>query len=240
MHLLMVTPQNEYWLKAKQALDSAGHVVLAQEEDVLGALNAYRRFRPEVVVADLYIKGDALELYEGILGIKGELPLRFLLTHASGQWLPAHRLSGVSTCPYPLDGAQLVSALQELPPVLGDERRLNIPTFVLALLTEMGAPPHLSGFRYLGEAIALCLWERSCLDNLKNGAYKIIAQKHRSSVAAVESALRHTIEKCFSQGNIEALHAIFGYTVRMDLGRPSNRECIALLAETARLRALSG
>ena len=56
----------------------------------------------------------------------------------------------------------------------------------------------------------------------------------------VERAIRHAIEVEWSRGQIDKINSIFGYTVSIDKGKPTNSEFIAMLADKLRLELKAG
>ncbi|MFQ7490483.1 MAG: sporulation initiation factor Spo0A C-terminal domain-containing protein [Lachnospiraceae bacterium] len=47
--------------------------------------------------------------------------------------------------------------------------------------------------------------------------------------------MRHAIEVAWSRGKMETLDALFGYTINIGKGKPTNSEFIALIADKIRL-----
>ena len=65
--------------------------------------------------------------------------------------------------------------------------------------------------------------------------YPEIAKKHKTTSSRVERAIRHAIEVAWSRGKMETLDALFGYTINIGKGKPTNSEFIALIADKIRL-----
>lgn len=63
------------------------------------------------------------------------------------------------------------------------------------------------------------------------GIYAEIAQENNDKVTRVERAIRHAIEITWTNGNINAINKIFGYTVSARKGKPTNSEFIALITD---------
>ena len=64
-------------------------------------------------------------------------------------------------------------------------------------------------------------------------------QKQQSDCGKYPSAerheIRHAIEVAWNRGKVDAINALFGYTVDNHKGKPTNSECIALIADRLRL-----
>ena len=63
-----------------------------------------------------------------------------------------------------------------------------------------------------------------------------LAKTYGTEAAKVERAMRHAIEVSLDRGNIDAFQRIFGYTVSMLKGKPTNSEFIAMIADRIRLQ----
>jgi len=51
----------------------------------------------------------------------------------------------------------------------------------------------------------------------------------------VERAIRHAIEVAWGRGNMEMINKIFGYTVKLEKGKPTNSEFMAMIADKLRM-----
>ena len=58
-----------------------------------------------------------------------------------------------------------------------------------------------------------------------------MAAKSGKSVASVEKAIRTAVEVSWNRGKIEILEEVFGFTVNLQKGKPTNTEYIAMLAD---------
>ena len=74
------------------------------------------------------------------------------------------------------------------------------------------------------------------LNSITKILYPTIAKKFQTTPSRVERAIRHAIEVAWSRGRMETLEALFGYTVNVGKGKPTNSEFIALLADRIRLQ----
>ena len=67
--------------------------------------------------------------------------------------------------------------------------------------------------------------------NLEKEVYPTLAAKSGKTVASVEKAIRTAVEVSWSRGKIEILEEVFGFTVNLQKGKPTNTEYIAMLAD---------
>lgn len=73
------------------------------------------------------------------------------------------------------------------------------------------------------------------LNSITKILYPSIAKKYQTTPSRVERAIRHAIEVAWSRGKMETLDSLFGYTINLGKGKPTNSEFIALIADKIRL-----
>lgn len=98
------------------------------------------------------------------------------------------------------------------------------------MLRRLGVPAHLRGYRYLITAILAVLRSERMMECVTKELYPFVAETHDSTSSRVERALRHAIEVAWGRGNIEEQERLFGYTVSLSRGKPTNSEFIAMVA----------
>lgn len=103
------------------------------------------------------------------------------------------------------------------------------------MIHEIGVPAHIKGYQYLREAIIMSVEDTEMLNSITKILYPSIAKKFQTTPSRVERAIRHAIEVAWSRGKMETLDALFGYTINIGKGKPTNSEFIALIADKIRL-----
>lgn len=106
---------------------------------------------------------------------------------------------------------------------------------VTDMIHEIGVPAHIKGYQYLREAIMMSVEDGEMLNSITKILYPSIAKKYQTTSSRVERAIRHAIEVAWSRGNMETLDSLFGYTISIGKGKPTNSEFIALIADKIRL-----
>ena len=101
----------------------------------------------------------------------------------------------------------------------------------------MGIPAHIKGYHYLREAIILSLADEEMLESITKLLYPTIAERFDTTASRVERAIRHAIETAWDRGDIDVLNGMFGYTVSVGKGKPTNSEFIALITDNLDLGA---
>ena len=106
---------------------------------------------------------------------------------------------------------------------------------VTDMIHEIGVPAHIKGYQYLREAIMMSVRDGEMLNSITKILYPTIAKKYQTTSRSVERAIRNAIEVAWSRVNMETLDSLFGYTISIGKGKPTNSEFIALITDKIRL-----
>ena len=106
---------------------------------------------------------------------------------------------------------------------------------VADMIHEIGVPAHIKGYQYLREAIMMSVEDGEMLNSITKILYPTIAKRYQTTPSRVERAIRHAIEVAWSRGKMETLDSLFGYTISLGKGKPTNSEFIALITDKIRL-----
>lgn len=109
------------------------------------------------------------------------------------------------------------------------DRQMNIA--LRKTLDQIGVKHSLKGYGYIISEVEKCLENRSKLISIIKGLYTEIAEENSDTVWRVERSIRHAIEVTWTNGNTNAINKIFGYTVSVEKGKPTNSEFIALITD---------
>lgn len=71
-------------------------------------------------------------------------------------------------------------------------------------------------------------YSKWCKTNITENEF---AEENGDTVWRVERSIRHAIEVTWTNGNTNAINKIFGYTVSVEKGKPTNSEFIALITD---------
>ena len=107
----------------------------------------------------------------------------------------------------------------------------HLETDITKMLHELGIPAHIKGYQYLRDAISMVVRDREMMEAVTKILYPEIAKKNYTSSSRVERAIRHAIEVAWGRGSLEVIDELFGYTISTGKGKPTNSECIALIAD---------
>jgi two-component system response regulator (stage 0 sporulation protein A) len=128
---------------------------------------------------------------------------------------------------------QLSTGYTPAPPPFPRHRNLDIE--VTNIIHEVGIPAHIKGYMYLRDAILMVTNRIELLGAITKELYPMIAAKYKTTPSRVERAIRHAIEVAWNRGNVETINSLFGYTINLDRGKPTNSEFIAMVADKMRM-----
>ena len=200
-------------------------------------LEYIREFLPDLILADLVLaKYDGLALLELLPSLRPEkVPRIFLMAMKSQEKIAklAMAKGAAGIVNKPVSSAAVRALITEAGRMRTAERGYG--RFIHVIMDEIGVPRHLLGYVYLYEAVAMTVENRDMLSRLTTAVYPYIAKKFASSKSRVERSMRFAVESAWNRGRVDKIEEMFGYTVRSDVGRPTNGEFIAMAAERVKL-----
>ena len=106
-------------------------------------------------------------------------------------------------------------------------------------LHSLGMPSSLSGYFYVRDAILMAYSDSKYMKNITKLLYPDISLRYDTTAVRVERMIRHAIEACWLRGNMEVMDEIFGNSVDINKGKPTNSEFIFTLVELLKLEYYS-
>lgn len=94
----------------------------------------------------------------------------------------------------------------------------------------LGIPEGLKGKHYICLAAAMLACAPQLEASYSTLLYPLIADACRTSPRAVEKAVRTAVENTWLHGDLNAIQALFGYSVDAEKGKPTNAEFLSMLA----------
>lgn len=101
---------------------------------------------------------------------------------------------------------------------------------VINILHSLGIPSHLKGFTYLKESI-LKIYSSSNKFNITIDLYPYLAEVFSTSSICVEKNIRHAIDICWNRANYDLTEKIFGYSISLEKGKPTNLQYIMTIVD---------
>ncbi|MEG6585651.1 sporulation transcription factor Spo0A [Dendrosporobacter sp. 1207_IL3150] len=202
--------------------------------------------KPDVVILDIIMPHlDGIGVLERVNTSSGRRPKIIMLT-AFGQESITQRVVELGADyyilkPFNMDVIssrirQLASTITSQRPVVAQALKARpIDIEVTNIIREIGIPAHIKGYQYLRDAIMMIITEIELLGAVTKVLYPMIAEKYSTTPSRVERAIRHAIEVAWGRGNMEMINRIFGYTIKLEKGKPTNSEFMAMIADKLRM-----
>lgn len=111
---------------------------------------------------------------------------------------------------------------------------LDLASMAQDLLTKLGVPSHLKGYRYLVTGLQMMVEDPTVADAVTKRLYPEIAAVHGTTASRVERGVRHAIETIWDNGDLEDLEEYFGRSVSYYKGRPTNSAFMVRSADLLR------
>ena len=116
-------------------------------------------------------------------------------------------------------------------PLIIEKPIMNVKKETTRLLHEIGVPANLKGHNYLRDAVLMVMEDRRLINSVTKTIYPSIGRRYETSPCSVERAIRTALETAWARGKTEILNNLFGFTVNINKGKPTNAEFIALIAD---------
>lgn len=100
-------------------------------------------------------------------------------------------------------------------------------------LLKIGIPPHIKGFPYIRDAVAMLLESEEKIFGITKVLYPDIARLHDTTSTRVERAIRHAIELIWSRRESGVINVFAGRKAK-----PSNAEFLAYVSRSIMLNML--
>ena len=111
-----------------------------------------------------------------------------------------------------------------------EDTRYNREAIVTNLMHEIGMPSHLSGSKFLTQAVLLATQDTSKLNAITKCIYPAVDKHNKTTTQRVERAMRNAISNVWSRKHSELMDKMFETEV-LESKRPTNSEFIALMAD---------
>lgn len=200
---------------------------------------------PDVLVLDIIMPHlDGLGVLEKLVERPADKRPKVIMLTAFGQESITQRVVDLGADYYilkPFNLDVLINRIRQLAGS-GSIPKRNVPikaksldVEVTNIIHQIGVPAHIKGYLYLREAILMVIHDVDLLGAVTKELYPLIAEKYNTTPSRVERAIRHAIEVAWSRGNVDVVNNLFGYTIDVNRGKPTNSEFIAMIADKLRV-----
>lgn len=235
--------------------------VVGVARDGYEAIELITEKSPDIAILDIIMPHlDGLGVLEKINSMKLEKKPLFIILSAVGQDKITQRALYLGAEYYivkPFDMDILISRIRQLKDISESKNvryegvsdikpasykpsPKNLEAEITNIMHEIGVPAHIKGYQYLRDAIMMVVNEIDLINSITKQLYPSIAKQYNTTPSRVERAIRHAIEVAWSRGQVEAIDQLFGYTVNLGKGKPTNSEFIAMVADKLRLEMKVG
>lgn len=229
MEIVIYKKQNGPANELEYILKNEGCSVTAKLFDETAELDSIKEIRPDVVIFD-EVSPD-VHFVSFIQTLRSESSLCPKIIAVSSSFLPDDSVDCFIEKPF--SRSDILREVFGEPEISEDENTLDMEIIVTDMLHKLGIPAHISGYRYLREAIILAVYNPEILDSVTKVLYPSVAKRFGITPPRVERAIRHAVEVSWDRGLSPYLFALFGGTLRKK--KPSNSEFIARVSDDIRL-----
>ena len=248
IRILVADDNREFCQLLKDFLEQQdGIKVIDCAHNGIEAIRMIREQTPDVVVLDIIMPHlDGLGVLENLISDSFMTSVKIIVLTAFGQEITTSKAIELGAHYYmlkPFDFNVLTERIRQLvngksvSQIKLPSGKLDNEAAVTNMMHEVGVPAHVKGYNFLRAAILMTIENVSLLGAITKELYPSIAAKFGSTPTRVERAMRHAIELAWERGNYDAINRLFGYTVNIKSGKPTNSEFIAIIADKLRLEA---
>lgn len=123
---------------------------------------------------------------------------------------------------------------QELRELRSSHKEIGLDSRICSVLVKIGVPSHTLGKQYIAASLKILVSEPEKIHSMTKELYPRVARMFGSTTSRVERAIRHAVEYAWNNGDLEFTYGIFGNTVPLDSGKPTNSQFLARLSEYLR------
>lgn len=261
IRVLIADPDEDFQRLMKDLLLQEGDMeAVGTSSDGLDVLTKTETLHPDVVLLELVQpRLDGLGILHKLSELEASPPVLVLTGFVNATVVAeCADLGAEYFLPKPCDTAALLQSLRRCaqrgrkslsvvggryaaPPAAPKPRsNSSLESDVTDIIHEIGVPAHIKGYHYLREAILFVIDDTNALSAVTKVLYPAVAKKYSTTASRVERAIRHAIELAWDRGDVEMLQKYFGSTVSGARGKPTNSECIAMIADRMTLRRRQG
>ena len=122
----------------------------------------------------------------------------------------------------------------DLQAMLGSQGGDDVGSQIDRVLSDLGVPDHLLGYRYLQVAITRAVEEPDVVHGRTGLLYPGVARRFGTTAQLVERAIRHAVESGWSRCDESMRELYFGGKIPPGKQKPTNAEFIARVANIVR------
>jgi two-component system response regulator (stage 0 sporulation protein A) len=237
--LLICDENDEERAKLIECLHKSGYKC-DEAKDGISAVTKITSQKYDAVIVDLWIsKLDGIGIIRKAKTSLESCPAFILMSPINRQSILLEASeAGADLCiPKPYDFSSLILHIESIIKSknrTSDRQNDIMPDMeaqVTKIIHQIGVPAHIKGYQYLREAIKLAVEDIDRIHDMTAYIYNPIALADNTTAKCVRGAISRAIEIGWDRGDLDTLQQYFGFPVSNTKGKPTNAECIALLAD---------
>lgn len=250
LKVIIADDSTELGQTCAKILKGYGMDVILCEKDGKRVLEFTKRYKPDIIVADVFMPNlDILGVLDELSNIdENDRPIVMAMSSSDNERLERETLKAGAGYYLlkPFDMNTMAERIIKLsgwrnsntPIVVKDNvvTDTDLQLLITEIIHQIGVPAHIKGYHYLREAIMLSVKNSEVINSVTKLLYPTVAKKHDTTSSRVERAIRHAIEVAWDRGDLDVLNSYFGYTIQNDRGKPTNSEFIAMISDKLRLQ----
>lgn len=246
LKLLIGEENADFAKQCARAAETAGYNVKICPAEGTALFSEIKSFAPDFVMCSAIMPGGgALDLLEKTR--EAERKPFFIVTSSYKNTYAEKEIMSMRNAYLmlkPFEASTFVKAIQHITPDdlaeltsgYAEDEDSRLEMIVTDIIHQIGIPAHIKGYHYLREAIILSIKDPEMLESITKILYPSVAAEFSTTPSRVERAIRHAIETAWDRGDVDVLNGMFGYTISVGKGKPTNSEFIALITDNLRLK----
>ncbi len=246
LKVLIGEENTEFAKQCAAAAEDAGYIVKLCPAEGTAVFAELESFMPDFVMCSAIMPGGgALDVIEKTKNMENK-PFFIITSSYKNTYIEKEIMAmrNAYIMIKPFESATFVRAITHISPEdlvelttgYSEDYSARLETIVTDIIHQIGIPAHIKGYHYLREAIILSINDPEMLESITKLLYPTVAEKFSTTSSRVERAIRHAIETAWDRGDVDILNGMFGYTVSVGKGKPTNSEFIALITDDLRLK----
>lgn len=247
MRVLIADPDANFRMLTRDIIRTQGDMdLVAETSDGIEVMELINKFHPDVVLMELALtRQDGMEVLRKLSETQSGPSVIVLSAFVNAKVVSeCSALGAVYFIPKPCDMDSVLAHMRLTQqskgypgvPVLTGPAEPSLEAMVTEVIHEIGVPAHIKGYKYLREAIIMTVEDPEMINGVTKILYPAVARAYSTTPSRVERAIRHAIEVAWDRGDVDTLQKYFGYTVSGVKGKPTNSECIAMIADNLALK----
>jgi len=204
------------------------------------ALETSRKFAPDILIVDAVLPGvDGLAVIDRMKEMLGDrMPgvIGCSMMHFADGGFCRRGVRNLVGVPWQREEIRsaLLMLMERIQNIVDFDRINDSCQRAMELLTQMGMCSTLKGYAYLAWAAALAYEHEARLGRVGESIYHPIAEQFGTTPENVERLIRHAVERTMDGERAKGVYQFFGNTIDPTRGKPTNAQCIGMLAQRLR------